>query len=180
MQVDSRVRLDSNSCGAASADIDRLLYYSYALFTSSGWRPYSIIPVLRSDLNGMLYPQTCSSLQLLIVQRTDTENFDSLDYFTHSKDMAGVASENQLPYITAYRYMLMSSIELNLWCEQAVNDVVLKLELLALQSGLSLQAVAVDPERVDRHLGLSPRRLKSYCIFDIVRTDHAAGLYTNN
>lgn len=180
MQVDSQLSLDSNSCGAAWADIDRLLYYSYALLTSSGWRPYSIIPVLRSDLKGMLYPKTCSSLQLLIVQKTDTENFDSLDYFAHSKDLAGVASEFHLPYMTAYRYMLMSSTELNLWCEKALNEAVLKLEQLAIQSGLILRAVGVDPKRLDQRLGLSSRRLKSYCIFDIVKTNYASGLYINN
>jgi hypothetical protein len=149
-------------------EIDGMLLDVYQAIPSSGTYPFTIIRIVRTELNGLnITPDLLSGSQILVLKRTDFDLSDLMDYVIHTTEYSTIRSDRQEDFLDGYKLKYLNTAALTGWSEQIISLGIGMAKQLARQKRINLIPVEADLSQLDSRFGFQSRNLQAYQLFDL-------------
>lgn len=151
-------------------NISSLILEIYLIMPSVGAWPFTIVPLARSQFEGLCMERLLfSSLQLIVLKRTDFGPADLIDYLINSKEYSGIPPERREGFLNSYKHKLQNEKSMTQWYEQIINlGIGITMEL-ARRKEMEIRLVPTELAEVDSHFGFHSKNLQAYQLFDVIQ-----------
>lgn len=152
--------------------IDSSILDIFPLMPSSGAWPFTMVRIERKELSGLETDKALfAPFQLLVLKRTDFKGKDLLDYATKSKEYQTILNSSRPAFLENYNRMIGNEKKLQEWMDKTTSLAIGLVMNSALLKGIQFSPIETDLSALDLHLGLSPKNLRVYQLFDAYQID---------
>ena len=106
-----------------------------------------------------------------MLQRTDFNHQDLLDYIYQSKEYQTIALEKQADFVEQYIKPLRDETAFTAWMNKISSLAIGLIRQTAISKALTLNVIEIDLDQLDSHLELNVQNLKAYQLFDVYQLD---------
>jgi hypothetical protein len=152
--------------------INTIILDIYPLMPSTGAWPFTMICIDRNEISPLEMDKPLfAPFQLLVTKRTDFNGKDLLDYVVKSNEFETVDDASKNSLLEKQDKIINDWNEFQQWTDRTTSLAIGLVIQTALYKGLQFSPVETDLSALDLHMGLVPKKLSAYQLFDVYQID---------